>query len=108
MKRIFTAIDLSDEARSEVSDYIEKLRGEFRGLRVGWERAEKLHLTLKFLGDLYETDLQNLIEAVEKAAKQISGFDLQISQTGAFPTKRNARILWLGLKDESDGLSTLR
>jgi 2'-5' RNA ligase len=107
MKRIFTAIDISERARSEVFDYIEKLRAEFPNLRVGWERAEKLHLTLKFLGDLDEKQLQNLIKAVENAAKRISDFNLQVFQTGAFPAKRNARILWLGLKDETESLKKL-
>jgi len=107
MKRIFTAIDISEKARRAVFAYTGKLRGEFPDLRVGWERAEKLHLTLKFLGDLEEKQLQNLIEAVEETAKQISNFKLQIFQTGAFPAKRNARILWLGLKDETEGLQKL-
>jgi len=54
MKRIFTAIDISGEARKMAADYIENLRGEFSQIRVGWERAEKLHLTLKFFGDIDE------------------------------------------------------
>ena len=107
MKRIFTAINISEEARGEVFDYIEKLRGEYPNLRVGWERTEKLHLTLKFLGDLDEKQLQNLIEASEVAARQISDFKLQIHQTGVFPARRNARILWLGLKDEAESLQKL-
>ncbi len=107
MKRIFTAIDISDQTRTKVADYIEYLRGEFPQVRVGWERAEKLHLTLKFLGDIDESQLENLIEAVENAAKQISNFRLQISETGVFPSKRNARILWLGVRGDAENLQKL-
>jgi len=106
-KRIFVAIDISDGARNTVANYIEDLRGEFSNARVGWERVEKLHLTIKFLGDIDSIQLQHLTEAVEKTARQFSKFNLQISQTGVFPPKRNARILWLGIDDEARNLQKI-
>lgn len=107
MKRIFAAIDISDDARREISNYIENLRDEFSGLRVGWERAEKLHLTLKFFGDVEEKSLEKIIEAAAQTANAFSPFDLQIVGTGAFPSKRNAKILWLGVKDDAENLRRL-
>lgn len=107
MKRIFTAIDLSDEARRKVSDYIAELNAEFSNVRAGWVRAEKLHLTLKFFGDINETRLNNLTEAVNKTATRISNFKLKISKTGAFPSKNNARVFWLGTEDEKGSLLRL-
>jgi 2'-5' RNA ligase len=107
MKRIFVAIDISDEARGKVSDYIETLRNEFRHLRVGWEKDEKLHLTLKFLGDIDDYQLEKLTNAVQKTNKKISNFKLQISETGVFPNERKGRILWLDLKDETGNLLKL-
>ncbi len=107
MKRIFTAIDISDEARRQVSDYIADLRAEFPNVRVGWDKPEKLHLTLKFLGDIEEPQLHKLTEAVNETAKQISDFKLKILKTGAFPLKKNARVLWLGVEDEKESLQKL-
>jgi len=106
-KRIFVAIDIFDEARIKIADYIKDLRDEFPNSRVGWERAEKLHLTLKFLGDIDSNELRNLTEAVEKTAQQFSKFNLQISQKGVFPSERNARILWLGVDDEDGNLQKI-
>lgn len=107
MKRIFIAIDISEEARRAAFDYIETLRREFSDVRAGWDKAEKLHLTLKFLGDTNEHQLAKLSEAVTETARQFSAFKLQITDTGVFPSKRNARILWLGVKDETEGLRKL-
>ena len=107
MKRIFVAVDISDEARRRVLAYTDTLRREFPNVRAGWEKAEKLHLTLKFLGDTDEKQLQNLIEIVEKTANRISRFKLQIAKTGVFPTPQNARILWLGVNDEKRNLSKI-
>lgn len=106
-KRIFIAVDISDEARRKVFDYIETLRNEFPRLRVGWEKKEKLHLTLKFLGETNEKQLIELTEIVRKTAAQFSGFELQIAETGVFPGLKNPRILWLGVKDATDSLSKI-
>lgn len=112
-KRIFIAIDISEQARHKVSGYIENLRKKFPDLRVGWEKAEKLHLTLKFLGDCDEKQLKSLENAAANSAKsffeseKVENFKIQISDTGVFPSKRNARILWLGLQDESGNLAKI-
>jgi RNA 2',3'-cyclic 3'-phosphodiesterase len=112
-KRLFTAIDISEQARNKISNYIQNLRGEFPDLRVGWERAEKLHLTLKFLGDCDERQTKNLETAVLNSVKIFAETEnepdikIEISDTGVFPAKRNARILWLGLRDEKRLLSKL-
>lgn len=112
-KRIFTAIDISQPARQKVSDYIETLRREFSNIRAGWEKAEKLHLTLKFLGDIDEKQLKDLENAVLNSvnvfskSENIANFKVQISDTGVFPAKRNAKILWLGLHDESENLAKI-
>jgi 2'-5' RNA ligase len=106
-KRIFAAIDISNEAKDRVAEYIKILRSEFPDLRVGWEKTEKFHLTLKFLGDIDDSDLQRLNDATFETAGQISKFNLQTGDTGAFPSKKKARVLWLGIKDEKGILQKL-
>lgn len=103
-KRIFAAIDISDEARRRAAEYTNALRRRFPDARVGWEKPEKLHLTLKFLGETDENQLNDLIEIVKKTAGQFSGFKLKISDTGVFPSPRRARVLWLGVDDENESL----
>ncbi|MBA3631265.1 MAG: RNA 2',3'-cyclic phosphodiesterase [Acidobacteria bacterium] len=107
MKRIFTAIDISVEAKRKVSSYIETLRREFPKLRVGWAKTEKLHLTLKFLGDTEESKTAELSQAIEKIARENPSFKLRILETGIFPSMSKPRILWLALKDERGSLAKI-
>lgn len=107
MKRIFAAIDISNQARTKISEYIETLQSEFCDLRVGWEKAEKLHITMKFFGDVEIQKTRLLLKAFEKIAKQFTPFNLKILKTGVFPSLRNARILWLGIEDEKGSLKKL-
>jgi 2'-5' RNA ligase len=107
MKRIFVAVDISEEARRKTAAYIENLRRQFPGLRVGWDKPEKLHLTLKFLGDTGDEQLAKLMQAAERAARQIANFKLRIAGSGVFPNSRKARVLWLGVADEKGSLRDL-
>ena len=93
MKRIFIAVDISDRARSAAAAYIETLRGEFRQVRVGWERAEKLHLTMKFLGACETRQLQELENIAARIAAEIPRFTIRIADTGVFPNARSPRVL---------------
>ena len=107
MKRIFVAVDISDAARRKTAVYIESLRSEFRRVRVGWEKPEKLHLTLKFLGDTDEKQLAELGKIVREISTEMTNFKLQIAETGVFPNERNPRVLWIDVKDEARNLSKI-
>jgi 2'-5' RNA ligase len=107
MKRIFVAIDISDEARSRTAQYVESLRKDFPRLRVGWDKPEKLHLTLKFLGDTTEMQLDKLQNIVEEISKKIERFSLQIAETGVFPSPQKARVLWIDVVDKSGNLAKI-
>ena len=58
VKRIFIAIDISAEARSAVAEYIDKMIIDFPRVKVSWERPEKLHFTIRFLGDIDEKQIE--------------------------------------------------
>ena len=105
MKRVFVAIKISDKAKREVSSYIKTLEDGFKNLRVGWVKDEKLHLTLKFLGDIEDEKLLSLENAVRQVSQDISNFKLKISEIGVFPNPRKPRILWLGIEDAGNNLS---
>jgi 2'-5' RNA ligase len=106
--RIFAAIDISEHTRLEVSKYAETLRNEFPKARAAWTRIENLHLTLKFFGDASGEQLDFFTDAVAAAAKKIAPFDVQIEGAGAFPSSAgNARVLWLGLREEQGNLRRL-
>ena len=104
MKRVFVAIDISDEASRKVDVYLKNLRSEFSNFRVSWERPEKLHLTLKFLGEIKAHQLNDLIKVLESVAKKFAAFSLQIAGTGQF----GKRVLWLGITDKNAKLNKIQ
>lgn len=104
---MFCAIDLSEEVKSRVADHVARLREAFPQVRASWERPEKLHLTLKFVGDVEIARVEQLSRSAGRAAASVEPFELTIAETGAFPPHGAARVLWLGVKDDSGQLSSL-
>lgn len=100
MKRTFAAIDLSEEARRLAARHIDGLRRSFPNLRVGWERAEKLHFTLKFFGDVEDRLIPELQQIIEDVASKAEVFQATLKGTGRFPPKGDPKILWLGAEDD--------
>jgi 2'-5' RNA ligase len=107
-KRLFIAIDLPLSLKQTVANYQEALRKHFEKLRVSWEKMDKFHLTLKFLGETDEAQLESLQAIVREITEKLKSFQLQISGTGVFPNINNPRVLWIGLIDEESRLGEIK
>ena len=106
-RRIFIAIDISDAAQAACAAHIERLRRQSPKVRVGWERTEKLHITLKFLGDTADDRVEDVVHSVARIATEHRAFELAIAGPGVFPGSSRPRILWIGVHDPSDAVSKL-
>lgn len=94
--RIFLAIELDPEVRERVHRDAGALRAAAPD--VAWVRAENLHVTLKFLGEVADTGRSALTGAVRDAARRHVAFRLPLQHIGAFPSLRRPRIVWLGAR----------
>lgn len=96
MNRLFIALEIP----VQILDKIISLRDSVYGTdkRIKWEPEEKLHITLKFLGDT-DTELipkiNSLLSDVVSRHKEIQ---LEFDKFGMFYRDKKPSILWLGLK----------
>jgi RNA 2',3'-cyclic 3'-phosphodiesterase len=105
--RVFFAVELPEEVRSRAGEHISDLRNRLPEVRAGWERPEKLHITLKFIGEVEPEASAALARAAERAAAALSPFHFVIQDAGAFPVRGLPRVLWLGVQDASGSLARL-
>jgi RNA 2',3'-cyclic 3'-phosphodiesterase len=94
-RRIFVAIDISEDVRARVTAYISQLRFRFPDVSVKWELPKKLHLTMWFVGNVDDAGLEEISSQVESAAGFLHPFKITISGTGAFENRGKA-VLWIG------------
>jgi 2'-5' RNA ligase len=100
--RLFVAIELDDTIRSALKSAQVELGARCAGVR--WLPAHQLHLTAKFLGEVRDTDVSDVSEAVARSAAEAESFDMNIEGCGCFPKRGPARIVWAGANEVSGNL----
>lgn len=105
--RVFCAVELPEKVRARAAERITLLREKVGDVRASWERTEKMHITLKFLGEIESGLIASLSGCAERAARGIEPFELRIEGAGAFPPRGTPRVLWLGVIDAAGGLASL-
>ena len=103
--RTFVAIDISDEARSNLDEVIDELKPRVAGVK--WVRSKGIHLTLKFLGNVPESMISSIGSVLEETSGRVKPFDVSVNSLGAFPNPRRARVIWVGLDEPTGNLSAL-
>ncbi len=100
--RLFIALDIPEEVRSRLSEYVERVRPLAPDAR--WARIESLHVTLKFIGEVKEGKFDEIKAAL--APIKAPPFQVEFKETGFFPDPRSARVFWAGVH-ASEALSQL-
>lgn len=103
MIRLFIALKIPEEIKDKLFSYC--FDASENPSRFKWEAKEKIHLTLKFIGDVKEELLPGIIDEIE-FVKSYSTFKFTISKFGFFFRNKEAKILWCNL-DTDDSLVLL-
>ncbi|MEW5900562.1 MAG: RNA 2',3'-cyclic phosphodiesterase [Acidobacteriota bacterium] len=96
--RTFIAIDLDAKLKENLESLIAALRPLAKNVR--WVNTSGMHLTLKFLGEIPETDESRIAGILTSVAKRHSPFRLALQGAGTFPPGgKNPRVLWVGVAE---------
>lgn len=105
MIRSFVALDLPVPVLESLGELIRVFKKS--GAPVAWVKPERIHLTLKFLGNVSPDAVPEIQEALEEIAGSSTPFRLQPGGCGAFPSIRQMRVVWVGIKGDLDGVRRL-
>ena len=105
--RLFCAIELHASVKSLIQQRIDRLRAEAPECQASWNRAENIHLTLKFFGNIEQNNIEPITNALLRTVSNRTRFEISIGGTGAFPNHRQPRVLWIGINDPAGKLIEL-
>lgn len=103
MIRLFIALLIPDEVKSIVSDHCNRIVNY--SLDYKWEEKDKIHLTLKFIGEVKEELLPQITDEVQ-FVENYASFNCSISKFGFFYRFNEPKILWCNL-DTDDSIISL-
>ena len=98
MIRAFLAVELSQELRAELVLVQQELKHRIepelkRDTRISWVQPAKIHLTIKFLGDVNEQIIDPLLGAIEQAIGCQKVVNVPLQRLGAFSTAQSTRAV---------------
>ncbi|AHF09689.1 MULTISPECIES: RNA 2',3'-cyclic phosphodiesterase [Dehalobacter] len=96
--RLFISLNFSEHSLDQFEKWQDELK--VKGLRGYWRRRDNLHLTLRFLEEVEEKDLDALQQTLTGVSGRIGEFAVAFDSLGVFPNIIQPRILWAGIRKE--------
>jgi 2'-5' RNA ligase len=103
--RAFVAVSLGNEVKQAIGAAYSAILRQDKSLKL--VDPALLHMTLYFLGEIRDSDVQRITACLQRVALQIPSFQIVIRGVGAFPTVRNPRVIWLGVDSGAAELAWL-
>src|SRR5690349_307513 len=95
--RAFIAIDLPESVRVSLSQRIDHFRHTLgQDSNIRWSRTEGIHLTLRFLGEITESQTGQIARELS-ALEPFEKFSIDVRGFGFFPSPARPRIFWAGV-----------
>ncbi len=95
--RLFVALDIDDNIREHITRFVDGVR-EFAP-EGRWARPESLHITLKFIGERADEEVDEIKQTLEKT--EADAVEMKFRGYGFFPSAQVPRVFWLGIQADS-------
>lgn len=103
MNRLFVAIEMSEESKRELLEAQSRMHSGIA--KISWTPKKKFHMTLKFIGEVNNTQINSVIERLSQI--QFEKFRLSLDKIGFFNDyRKNAlRVIWVSVSPEEQVIS---
>ena len=96
--RAFIAVDLPTHFQEKLDLVINNLNEQLDNLPIRWVPSKNIHLTLKFLGDVSESNLDMITGILDILGSQHDHLEVSVGSLGVFPIMRKPRVIWVGIE----------
>jgi 2'-5' RNA ligase len=93
--RTFIAIAVPQPVEHELTRLQAELAPEIAGCH--WTSTRPFHITLAFLGDVPNSDLNEICQTVTASSVSLDRFEVEVRDMGAFPNAGRPRVVWAGV-----------
>ena len=104
--RCFVALPLSNKIVNGLNEIQNGLSKS--GFKLRWVKPENIHLTIAFMGEITQEQVDKIGIGLEEIAKDFQPFEIVIGKLGAFASPKNARVVWVGCREENGLLRNLQ
>jgi 2'-5' RNA ligase len=108
--RLFVAVEIGEALAARAATLSRELQRRAEAAaphaRITWVPADRLHLTLRFIGEVDDMAAAAVGQALTPSV-EVAPFDLTLCGAGTFPSRGAPRVVWVGVTDGREGLLAL-
>ena len=105
--RSFIAIELPLELKTILGSFQNEMTSA-GGSFVKWVSPDSIHITLRFLGNIFTEKVEAISSAIGQACAETGPFTLETGELGGFPNLNQPRVLWVGLQGDIEQVKSLQ
>lgn len=102
--RVFIAVEFNDKTKDSIASIRNRI-SEY-SIAGNYTIKDNLHLTVKFIGQIEESNIQLIQDVMKDTVESIDPFTFIIDHMGRF-VRKGKSLIWLGLADGIEELSML-
>jgi 2'-5' RNA ligase len=106
--RAFVAIELDETIKAALGAVTSELKRRPVSHIGKWVAPQSIHLTLKFLGDIAESQVPTIGQALQRACAGLPPFSISLTEAGCFPNAQRPRVIWIGVGGNLEVLAQLQ
>jgi 2'-5' RNA ligase len=106
--RAFIAIELPEAILAGLDNIEARLKPQMPRDTIRWVKADSVHLTLKFLGQVPSDQLELIALTLRSAVGAHAPFALEVKGAGCFPNVHRPRVIWVGVHESEHRLHGLQ
>lgn len=102
--RLFVALDIEENLKEKVLEAQRLLEPESKIADIRFVEKKNFHLTLKFLGEVNDNSVNDVLERVRSISMKAKPFRISISGLSYFGSGKSVRVIFLDVVDGKDDL----
>lgn len=104
-KRLFFSVDIEPGVGDRIVEVINKIKGI--DVDVNFVRKENIHITVKFLGNVDEGEIEKVKHIAGHLSDNFSPFQTGVNGLGYFGNPNFIKVLWVGISKGGEKLKQI-
>jgi len=92
MSRLFIGIPVDLETKDKLVPILQELQI----FKIKVVPIQNLHFTIKFLGEVHTSEIEEINNTLQNISKQYHTFTLKLENIGCFPNSTSPQVVWIG------------
>lgn len=105
--RTFLSLNVESSLKSMLGAIQDDVKTELKNYHVKWENPDKFHLTLRYLGDIDESKIEELAYILDRLKVEFESIKFAVDDIGFFPNQKYPNVVFISLAEEGNNSGKL-